>query len=141
MLSSKTIGILFFALSRFVFCESSPTQVYSTFGKRDPFNVPKYIPREPASGSSELFRYPLEQFQLKAILKGADRSQILVQDPKGKNYILEQGETVGKNKAIISRVLDTEVIFTEQGINYLGVPSMTEKVLSMPRENEIKETP
>jgi Tfp pilus assembly protein PilP len=121
------------------FAENSAAPIYSAFGKRDPFKIPKYSPREPASESGEMFRYTLEQFQLKAILKGADRSQILVQDPKGKSYILNQGEVLGKGKAIVSRVLDTEVIFTEEGINYLGVPQLTEKVLSIPRESGDRE--
>lgn len=114
--------------------ESGNSSVYSPIGKRDPFKVPKFTPRELASDGNALTRYPLEQYRLKAIFRGLEQNQILVEDPKGKSFILNEGETLGKGNASISRVLNTEVIFTEKGLNYLGLPILTEKVLSIPIE-------
>lgn len=114
--------------------ENTNSSVYSPIGKRDPFKVPKFSPRELASDGNALTRYPLEQYRLKAIFRGLEQNQILVEDPRGKSFILNEGETLGKGNASISRVLNTEVIFTEKGLNYLGLPILTEKVLSIPVE-------
>ncbi len=46
---------------------------YSPLGKRDPFQVPKQISRDVASPETDLFKYTLEQFQLRAILKGGKK--------------------------------------------------------------------
>jgi Tfp pilus assembly protein PilP len=115
--------------------DNSSVPIYSPIGKRDPFQVPKFSNRDLASEGNSLSRYPLEQYRLKAIFRGLEQNQILVEDPKGKSFILNEGEALGKGNATISRVLDTEVIFTEKGVNYLGLPILTEKVLSIPRED------
>ncbi|NBV51524.1 hypothetical protein EBR78_09965, partial [bacterium] len=71
-----------------------------------------------------------------AILKSAQGSQILLEDPKGKNHVLQEGDAVGRGRATISRVLEREVIFTERVTNYLGVQNLTEKTLALPAEDE-----
>jgi len=132
--SSKTlIGCLMVMFSPLLLAEVSSAE-YSPLGKRDPFQVPRPIVRDVATYETDLFRYPVEQFQLKAILKSRNKSQILVEDPKGKNYVLEEGAVLGRGKATISRILDKEVILTEKGINYLGAQELSEKVLSLVSE-------
>lgn len=111
--------------------------LYSPVGKRDPFQVPKLNPRDLASTGADLFKYPLESFQLRAILKSPQGSQILIEDPKGKSHILQEGDAVGRGRATISRVLEREVIFTERVTNYLGVQNLTEKTLALPPDDEI----
>ena len=111
------------------------SSVYSPIGKRDPFNIPKLNLRDPASTENELFRYQVEQFELKAVLKNAESSQILIADPKGNTYILKEGDELGRAHATISRILDKEVILTEKVTNYLGLQGLTEKVLSLPMED------
>jgi Tfp pilus assembly protein PilP len=113
--------------------------VYSPIGKRDPFNIPKLSLRDPASAENELFRYQVEQFELKAVLKSAESSQILIADPKGNTYILKEGDELGRSRAKISRILEKEVILTEKVTNYLGLQGLTEKVLSLPTEDTSRE--
>lgn len=48
---------------------SEASSVYSPIGKRDPFQIPRLNLRDPASAESDLFRYQVEQFELKAVLK------------------------------------------------------------------------
>ncbi|NBX92394.1 MAG: hypothetical protein EB078_05940 [Proteobacteria bacterium] len=113
--------------------------VYEPAGKRDPFQLVLSGSREGASTTDPLQSYPLESFQLKAILKGQNSSQIMVEAPNGNSYILREEDTLGRNHAIISRILDSEVIFTERTFNYLGVERLTEKILSLSMsEDEIK---
>jgi len=110
------------------------SSVYSPTGKRDPFQMPRRSARNPASEENGLFLYQIEQFELKAILKGAETGQILIADPKGKTYILKQGDELGRARAIVSRILDKEVILTEKVTNYLGNEGLTEKILSLPTD-------
>jgi|688.fasta_scaffold88357_2 Tfp pilus assembly protein PilP len=108
--------------------------IYSPNGKRDPFQGPSSAARDISSVGSPLEKYTLDQFELKAILKGPRSNQILVQDPTGASHILTEGATLGRGNATISRILDTEVIFTERRYNYLGTESIAEKVLSISKE-------
>ena len=39
--------------------------LYSPVGKRDPFQIPKLNPRDLASAGDDIFKYPLESFQLR----------------------------------------------------------------------------
>ncbi|NBX76651.1 MAG: hypothetical protein EBQ92_08860 [Proteobacteria bacterium] len=110
------------------------SSVYSPIGKRDPFQIPKLNLRDPASTEEGLFHFQVEQFELKAVLKSAESSQILIADPKGNTYILKEGDELGRGRATISRILDKEVILTEKVTNYLGVQGLTEKVLSLPAD-------
>lgn len=128
----KTVSA--FLVASAVCSANDASSVYSPIGKRDPFEIPKLSPRGPASIENELFRYPIEQFELKAVLKGLNSSQILVEDPNGNTYILREGEQIGRGRATISRVLDREVILTEKVTNYLGMEGLTEKVLSLPAD-------
>jgi Tfp pilus assembly protein PilP len=118
---------------------SDASSVYSPIGKRDPFQIPRLNLRDPASTESDLFRYQVEQFELKAVLKNAESSQILISDPKGNTYILKEGDELGRAHATISRILDKEVIITEKVTNYLGHQGLTEKVLSLPMDDTLRD--
>jgi large subunit ribosomal protein L9 len=103
--------------------------------------------RDPASTESDLFRYQVEQFELKAVLKNAESSQILISDPKGNTYILKEGDELGRAHATISRILDKEVILTEK-IESLGFEADVVKVRAgfarnflIPRGKALEVTP
>lgn len=116
--------------------QNSEMSIYSPTGKRDPFQSPSSASRDLASVGSPLEKYTLDQFELKAILKGPRSNQILVQDPTGASHILTEGAALGRAHATISRILDTEVIFTERRYNYLGTESIAERVLSISKDSE-----
>lgn len=124
--------LVFLLSSSAVSFSNELSSIYSPTGKRDPFNIPKRSSRGPASVENGLFRYQVEQYELKAILRGSDANQILITDPKGNTYILKQGEKLGKSQATVSRILDKEVILTEKVTNYLGIETLAEKILSLP---------
>ncbi|NBW98261.1 hypothetical protein EBR03_01680 [bacterium] len=139
MMKHRELFLLLFTLGSIAMGDEAPDKnvgLYSPVGKRDPFQVPKMNPRDLASNGEDLFKYPLESFQLRAILKSTQGSQILLEDPKGKNHVLQEGDTVGRGRATISRVLEREVIFTERVTNYLGVQNLTEKTLALPADDE-----
>jgi Tfp pilus assembly protein PilP len=117
-------------------CDSS---AYSPIGKRDPFLKLRGQSRDISSIENSLFNFQIEQFELKAIRRGPDGNHILVADPEGKNYLLQEGEKMGKTQAVISRILDREVILSEQTKNYLGKEILNERILSLPGNDELKE--
>lgn len=139
MMKYRELFVLLFTLSGMAMSDGASDKnvgLYSPVGKRDPFQIPKMNPRDLASTGDDLFKFPLESFQLRAILKSPQGSQILLEDPKGKNHVLQEGDTVGRGRATISRVLEREVIFTERVTNYLGVQNLTEKTLALPADDE-----
>lgn len=117
------------------------TFIYSPIGKRDPFKAPqaKAIARDLAA-VNPLERFTLEQFHLKAILKGLGKNKAMFEDPEGKTHILVEGTVIGRERASVSRILNTEVILTLRTFNYLGQESISERIISLPsEENELDE--
>lgn len=108
--------------------------VYSPVGKRDPFRpqaLESTTEREPASAGA-LERYSVEQFQLRGILRRDGKSNAMFEDPEGQTHIVLEGQSMGRERATVSRILNSEVILTEKTFNYLGAESLYEKVISLP---------
>lgn len=116
--------------------KEEPNVIYSPTGKRDPFRSPTVYATRDVAAINPLERFSLEQFQLRAILSSGGRNHALFEDPEGKTHILEEGDIIGRGRASVSRILDTEVIVTERTFNYLGVETLTEKVLSLAGEED-----
>lgn len=127
----KVLLILGATFSKIVVPGSS---IYSPIGKRDPFMKMSRSERGIATDENSLFKFQVEQFNLKGVQRGPDGNRILVIDPEGNNYVLREGERIGKTRAIVSRILDREVILSEQTQNYLGKTSISERILSLPGE-------
>lgn len=139
----KSLGGLFQFLC-LVFCatfcvadssEKKSPNSYNPIGKRDPFKV-----LNAASTGRKLSsiypteKYDLEQLNLKAILRIGGRSRAMIEAPDGKTFIVYEGEVVGRERATLSRILKTEIIFSQKTFNYLGNASLVEHVLSLPSE-------
>lgn len=111
--------------------------IYSPVGKRDPFKVPSLavLQNRDLASLIPLEQYSVEQLELKGILKESGaKARAMFEDPAGETFILTEGDRLGKEKATISRILNTEVIVTEKTFNYLGVESLYEKVISLPQK-------
>jgi nitrate/nitrite transporter NarK len=63
----------------------------------------------------------------------------MFEDPEGKSYILTEGDSIGREHATISRIVNSEVIVTQRTFNYLGAESLLEKVISLPKDNDLDE--
>lgn len=132
----SVIGISAFLFVAHLCVAESRSNIYSAAGKRDPFRPPAILPsREVSVSVNPAERYSLEQFQLRAIIKGIGRSRAMFEDPDQKSYILFEGDTLGRERATLSRILDRGVIVTERTFNYLGEESLFEKVISLPVES------
>jgi hypothetical protein len=115
--------------------EKKVINIYNPVGKRDPFKVLSTLPQgRKIATIYPTEKYDLDQLALKAILRVGGKSRAMVQAPDGQTYVLYEGETVGRERATLSRILKTEVIFTQQTANYLGNTSLVERVISLPAE-------
>ncbi len=111
--------------------------IYSPVGKRDPFRAPSLGAIASAAASvNPVEKYSLEQLQLRAILRSDGRARAMLEDPEGRTHIVTEGDIVGRERATLSKILNTEIIVTERTFNYLGQQNLYEKVLSLPDEGE-----
>jgi len=109
--------------------------IYNPSGKRDPFKVlfSGAAGRKPTSIYATE-KYDLDQLTLKAIIRLEGKSRAMVEAPDGQIFVLIEGESVGRERATLSRILKTEIIFSQKTANYLGNTSIIERVLSLPAE-------
>ena len=120
---------------------SQPTEkkgaiIYNPAGKRDPFKVLSITPAgRKVSAIYPTEKYDLDQLNLRAILRMGGKSRALIEAPDGQTFIVNEGEIVGRERATLSRVLKTEIILTQQTFNYLGNPSLVERIISLPPES------
>lgn len=119
--------------------DEKDTNLYSSFGKRDPFRVPD---RSGLGGETvhidPLRKYRLEGYRLRAILRSGNRPQAMFEDPDGKSHVVVEGDRLGMEGARVSRIVNSEVIVTERSANYLGKETLLEKVISLPADLEGK---
>jgi len=110
--------------------------IYSPIGKRDPFKPPLSNPLDRDTASlNPLEQFGIEQLILRGILRDAgSKARAMFEDPEGKTHILTEGDTIGRERGTLSKILNTEVIVTEKTFNYLGAENLYEKVISLPQK-------
>lgn len=101
---------------------------YDATGKRDPFRS-FIVDQQLARTKQE--RGPLEQFDLNqlfvvAVVWGNDRPRALVQDPSGRDYVVQEGTAIGKNDGTVLRIRDNSVMVRETYVDYLGAQTTKE---------------
>lgn len=130
-------GVAGFAETTITIEKKKNDAFYSPFGKRDPFRVPSVGGLGDDATVGPLQRFHVEQFKLKAILRGLGEPKAMFQDPKGKSHIVSQGDIIGIERATVSRIIKSEVILTERTFNYLGKESLLERVIALPQDTEL----
>lgn len=109
--------------------------VYAPEGKRDPFQMPRVSTEERDVASiNSAEKFSIDQFQLRAILRGEGRARAMFEDPEGNIHIIGEGEFIGRERGTLSRILDRELIITIMATNYLGVESIYEKHVALPKK-------
>jgi type IV pilus assembly protein PilP len=107
---------------------SNASYSYDPTGKRDPFR--SFIAEQQQARAKEE-RGPLEQFDLSqltvvAVVWGTERPRALVQDPSGRDYVVQEGTPIGKNTGTVLRIHDTSVLVRETYVDYLGAQTTKE---------------
>jgi len=101
---------------------------YDPTGKRDPFR--SFIAEQQQARAKEE-RGPLEQFDLNqltvvAVVWGTERPRALVEDPSGRDYVVQEGTPIGKNEGMVLRITDNSVLVRETYVDYLGAQTTKE---------------
>ena len=126
---------LFAGLCGFADTPGEKSYVYSPVGKRDPFKAPSTGTNEREVASlNPLEQFSIEQLQLRAILRSQGKGRAMFEDPEGNTHILNEGETFGREKGTLSKILNNEVIVTERTFDYMGRENLYEKVISLPQK-------
>ncbi len=113
------------------------TPGYSPIGKRDPFRAPAASAARELASQEPIEQYTTDKFQLKAILRGGGAPQAMLQTPDSKIFIVTEGDKLGRERATVSHILNTEILLTERTYNYLGKETLYERILSLPTEDNI----
>ena len=96
--------------------------VYDPIGKRDPFR--SFI-LDRVKGTEKWAKGPLEQFDLSqlsvtGVVWETDRRRALVLDPSGQNYIVQEGDPIGKNDGLVIGINDSSVFVREAYVDFHG---------------------
>jgi type IV pilus assembly protein PilP len=118
--------------------------VYSPVGKRDPFrslllDLQEHPAGQSGSGAcqSPLCRYDLDQFKLVGIVSGMSNPIAMVEDPKGKGWILQRGTQIGRNAGKVSQIRPTSVVVTEI-VRTTGKPVPNPIEMKMPADKTVE---
>lgn len=133
MIAMSIVSVICFAEMR---QKDEGDVIYSPIGKRDPFKVPAF--KEGArfvNSFSPLEKYAVDQFVLQGVLRSDKIPKAMFRDPEGKTHIISEGTRIGRSGAVVSRILNREVIITERTTNYLGSETLFERVFSLPNDN------
>lgn len=109
-----------------------PDYVYSPVGKRDPFRPYHDRTRstsdqvDPACGP--LCTWEIEQLRVVAVVSGMASPVAMVEDPRGRGYVVRRNSSIGKQNGRVTEILRDRLVVTEMqrvGSGQL-VPSVTE---------------
>jgi type IV pilus assembly protein PilP len=101
---------------------------YDPTGKRDPFQ--SFI-AEQKQRMAKQERGPLEQFDLSqltvvAVVWGTEQPRAMVEDPSGRDYVVQVGTPIGKNAGMVTEISDNSVKVRETYVDYLGAQTTKE---------------
>ncbi len=110
---------------------------YNPLGKRDPFRSPvlDQVRVDPgaAACNEPLCMWDLDQLVLTAVVTGDANPIAMLEDPRGRGYVVRRNSRVGKQGGKITQILRDSITVTE----YWSDP--TGKVIPKPTQKMIKE--
>ncbi len=95
---------------------------YDPVGKRDPFRsfILDRIKERGTDAKSPLEQFDLSQLQVTGVVWETDRRRALVLDPSGQNYIVQEGDPIGKNDGRVIGIGDSSVLVREAYVDFHG---------------------
>ena len=96
--------------------------VYDPLGKRDPFRsfILDRVKERDEKTKSPLEQFDLSQLVVSGVVWETDQRRALILDPSGQNYIVQEGDPVGKNDGRIISIGDSEVVVREAYVDFHG---------------------
>jgi type IV pilus assembly protein PilP len=96
--------------------------VYDPIGKRDPFRsfILDRVKEADKSAKGPLEQFDLSQLSVTGVVWETDRRRALVLDPSGQNYIVQEGDPIGKNDGRVIGIDDSRVLVREAYVDFHG---------------------
>lgn len=96
--------------------------VYDPIGKRDPFRsfILDRVKESDDDAKGPLEQFDLSQLSVTGVVWEADRRRALVLDPSGQNYIVQEGDPIGKNDGRVIAIGDSTVLVREAYVDFHG---------------------
>ncbi|MDJ0786185.1 MAG: pilus assembly protein PilP [Myxococcota bacterium] len=104
------------------FAASGRGYVYDPLGKRDPFRsfILDRVTERDASAKGPLEQFDLSQLSVTGVVWETDKRRALVLDPSGRNYIVQEGDPIGKNDGRVISITDASVTVREAYVDFHG---------------------
>jgi Tfp pilus assembly protein PilP len=95
---------------------------YDAAGKRDPFRsfILDRIKERDKESKGPLEQFDLSQLTVTGVVWDTDRRRALVLDPSGQNYIVQEGDPIGKNDGRIIAIGDNSLVVKEAYVDFHG---------------------
>jgi hypothetical protein len=97
---------------------------------RDPFKAPP-LPVLVETPKSDLERYPLDQYKLKAIMTGPKKMRAMIVGPNGKTFIVAESSRLGSRRGVIYKITRVSLKIKEKVPNSLGEDEIVESELRL----------
>jgi type IV pilus assembly protein PilP len=95
---------------------------YDPAGKRDPFRsfILDRIKERDKESKGPLEQFDLSQLTVTGVVWDTDKRRALVLDPSGQNYIVQEGDPIGKNDGRIISIGDNSLVVKEAYVDFHG---------------------
>jgi Tfp pilus assembly protein PilP len=106
---------------------------YQAAGKRDPFRsfILDRVKERDKSAKGPLEQFDLSQLAVTGVVWETDRRRALVLDPSGQNYIVQEGDPIGKNDGRVISIKDSSVVVREAYVDFHGERTTKEIEMSV----------
>ena len=116
---------------------------YSPVGKRDPFRsildeLAAKAEETPTTGRDcgPLCKWELDQLKLVAVISGLSNPLGMVEDPRGKGYVIRRGTFLGKHNGKVTQIRTGEIVITEIFKDQMGKPHANPRVIKLPADKK-----
>jgi type IV pilus assembly protein PilP len=106
---------------------------YVFLSTRDPFKSDiEVLPEPPPDTCAEpLCRYALDEYKLTGVVTGMGKPVAVLENPKGKGYVVSRGMKVGKQGGVVKEILRDSIVVAERRPDGQGSTREEEIVLRM----------
>ena len=75
---------------------------------------------------SPLEKFDLSQLDIAGVVWKGDKRRVLVMDPSGQGYVIQEGDRIGKNNGHVLEIRDSSMLVREAYVDFAGEKTMKE---------------
>jgi hypothetical protein len=101
---------------------------YLSEDKRDPFRsfILDRLTEVDSLLESPLEKFDLSQLDIAGVVWKGDKRRVLVMDPSGQGYVIQEGDRIGKNNGHVLEIRDSSMLVREAYVDFAGEKTMKE---------------